>query len=145
MNVRWVKPFLVTLGWGVSNASITLSGMFQGILLPRGRGGLLGETQIGPVGPLVFYLAYFGISVVAGLALQEPGSTLFSYFVSYGGGAIITYWILTLPGTIGVFPVPEILVRVAIIFTFSALFPFPLIFGLLGTFLGLVLADHYFS
>ncbi len=142
-----LKPALVTLGWGTSLAAITLWAVFQGLLLPRVQGGLLPEVLESQTWRLAaYYAAIFGVSVLAAIILSDFGKALASFFASYGLGAVITYWVLALPG----FTSPgtdvafrELLVRAAIDFTFRAFFPFPLFLELMATTLGVALAERF--
>ncbi len=133
----------VVLGWGTAYASVTLGALFQGLFLPRIFGppssGMNGGNA---AGPLIFYFAIFGISILGGLVTEDTTMALASFFMSYLLGAALVYFVLALPGFVGAFPLAEALVETAIVFTFTALFPFPLIIGLFGTILGVALAER---
>jgi hypothetical protein len=136
---------LVTCGWGATLSAFTLGGIFQGQLLPsQPPGNLLPEViNAGPWGPGIFYSGVFAVSIVAAIILNEAGTAVVSFFVSYLLGSIITYLVLALPGFVGVFDLPEVLYRTAIVFTFSSSFPVPLLVELTGTLVGVWLSERF--
>lgn len=136
------RILLVILGWATSLAAITLVGIFNGLLLPKGLGGLLPDVLGGSeLGPLLLYLAMCGTSILASLLIRNLGVAFGSFLASYCGSGIITYFVLYLPALLGSYSSPEVLTEVSIRFTFFALFPFPLLAGLLGTILGGIIAE----
>jgi hypothetical protein len=48
-----------------------------------------------------------------------------------------------LPAFVGAFPFPEVLVQAAIVFTFTASFPFAIVVEILGTLLGTNLSERF--
>ena len=138
-----IKPLLVILGWGTSLASVTLWAIFSGLLLPRVHGGLLPTVQsLGPWGPAFYYLGFLGICILASIVLVNPATALVSYVLSYGLAGILIYVALALPAFLGIYQPTEILVRASINFTFTALFPFSLLAGFVGTVVGMFLAEY---
>jgi len=137
-----LRTILVILGWATSLAAITLVGIFNGLLLPKGLGGLLPQVLGGSIwGPWILYLAMLATSFLAAFLIENPGIAFGSFFVSFCLAGAITYLVLILPGLLGAFNSAGVLAEASIRFTFVALFPFPLIAGLLGTILGLGLAE----
>ena len=137
-----VRTLLVILGWATCLAAITLVGIFNGLLLPKGLGGLLPQVLGGSVwGPWILYVSMLATSLLAAFLIENPGIAFGSFFVSFCVAGAITYLVLILPGLLGAYNSSGILAEVSIRFTFVALFPFPLIAGLLGTILGLGLAE----
>jgi len=141
----WLKlrPLLIVIGWGTSIAATVLAGIFQGVLLPAGRGGLLVEVGTTAWEAPLFDLGVFGISVLAGVIIADFGVAVGSFFSSYALAAIQTYTILVLPGYTGGLPVPDALVAAAVVFTFTALFPVILMVGFAGTLLGSALSERF--
>jgi hypothetical protein len=137
-----LRTVLVILGWATCLAAITLVGIFNGILLPKGLGGLLPQVLGGSIwGLWIIYLAMLGTSLLAAFLIENPGTAFGSFFVSFCSSGAITYLVLILPGLLGAYGSSGVLAEASIRFTFVALFPFPLIAGLLGTILGLGLAE----
>lgn len=133
-NLRRIKPGLVVLGWGISIASLAMTGILQGIIIPH-------SAQYTPqggsvlLGVVLYYAGIFGISVIAGLMLADIGAAVLGFFAAYGIGIILTYFALDSPGLAGV--IPEAAAELpAIAFTFTALFPFALLLGLVGGLIG---------
>ncbi len=106
--------------------------------MPRGVGGLLPEGAGSALALPFFYLSFFAVCVVGSIVLKAPGTAFLSFLVSYGLAGVITYWVLVLPGVVGLYSSPDLLVAVVVIFTFTALFPFPLMAGLVGTLVGIL-------
>jgi hypothetical protein len=144
IDLRRTKPILVTLGWATTLSGFTLGGIFEGQLLPpQPPGNLLSEViNSNPLAPVIFYVGIFTVSILAAIVLDEAGITLASFFASYGLGAILTYVVLVLPGYVGLFSLPVVLSRTAIVFTFSTSFPIPLLVELTGTLLGIWLSEQ---
>jgi hypothetical protein len=94
-------------------------------------------------GPGIFYSGVFAVSLLAAILLNEAGTALVSFFASYLLGAIITYFVLALPGFVGTFDFPEVLSRTAIAFTFGTSFPMPLFVELTGTLVGVWLSERF--
>jgi len=139
-----IKPVLVSLGWGITISGITLAAIFQGFLVPQGLGNLLPEVAGGSqLGLVIFFASIFVVSSLASFVINDLGKAIFSFFASYGLAGVVTYFVLALPGFVGAYPAPEVLVRVAIIFTFTASFPIPLVVELVGTLTGSWLAERF--
>ncbi len=145
-----LKPLLVVLGWGTCLSAVTLWAIFHGLLLPRVQGGLLTEVQQTETWRLAFYYAtIFGASALSASIISELGTALLAFLASYGLGAVITYWVLALPGLTAAVSASdpafrELLVKAAVDFTFRAFFPFPLFLGILAVVLGAGLAEYLF-
>jgi hypothetical protein len=140
---RQLKLVCVILGWGTSLSALTLGAVFQGLLIPQGKGILLPEVMgASPFGLGIFYAGIFAVSVLAALVISDAGNALVSCLASYGLSAVLTYIILALPGFIGAFPFPEVLIQAAIVFTFTASFPFALLLEIIGTLLGTSLSER---
>ena len=138
------KPVFVSLGWGITIASITLAAIFQGFLVPQSLGKFLPEVSHGgQLGLAVFFASIFAVSIFASLVINDVGKALFAFFAAYALAGVVTYFVLALPGFVGAYPAPEVLVRVAIIFTFTASFPIPLVVELVGTMAGSFLAERF--
>lgn len=137
---------LVVLGWAAALDAFTLWTMFQGLLLPQNvnGGGLQPEVLAGnPTVLGIFYLGILGSSVLASLVLADLGSAILSFFASYSLAAILTFVTLILPDVTGIYNDPsQLLTGAAVGFTFTAYFPFPLLIELVGTLLGVGLAER---
>ncbi len=134
LRISRAKPGFVVLGWGVSIAGLALTAILQGITIPHSAKSypqagteLLGET--------LYYAGIFGVSILAGLLLANIATALLGFFASYGLGMLLTYLALILPGLAGIIPESGAEVS-AIVFTFTALFPFALLVGLVAGVLG---------
>ncbi len=122
-----VKFVLVVLGWGVSLASLALTGIIAGIIIPRAAA----KPNMPILGIALYYAGIFGVSLLAGLVLSNIGRSLFGVLVSNSLAASLTYLALIIPGLTGL--IPETLAEeLAIAFTFTAFFPIALFLGLLG-------------
>jgi len=133
-KLRWATPGLVVLGWGVSIASLALTAITQGILVPHAFEYVL-ESNIGALEVALYYAGIFGTSFLAGLVLARVAAALLAFFVSYVVGWLLAYLALSLPGLLGI--VPEgVAEETAIILTATALFPFALLVGMLGSLIG---------
>ncbi len=138
-TLRLVKPILVVLGWAVSTSAILLAAVFQGYLTPTASGPFAVGKQ--PFEVTYYYLALFGISILASLVMEDPGLSLLGFFASYAVGAVITFSVLSLPAFLRtvLFPESETVARIALTVTFLAFFPLAILIGLLGTFFGILL------
>jgi hypothetical protein len=142
------RPILVILGWGTCMAAITTGAIFQGLLTPRliGGGALLPETiQTAAWETYAYYLGIFAVSVLAAMTISDASKAFMSFFPAYILGAIITYEVLALPASIGVYQPPDPVEEYASTFTFTAFFPIPILLGLAGTVLGIALAERLVS
>ena len=140
-----VKPLLVVLGWGTTIASFVLGAIFQGLLIPQYEGGGDLQPEIigkGPWGLLIFYIAIFGVSVIASLVMADFARGLGGFFASYVIAAGLTYFIIALPGYVGAFKFPDVLATLAINWTFGAFFPLLFLVGFAATIVGSGLAEH---
>jgi hypothetical protein len=143
---RGFKIFLVVLGWSTSSAAFALATIFQGQLLPRNinGGGLYADVTNGdPLVLLLFYGGSFAISILAALVISDVGVSLASFFSSYIGTGLITYFVLGLPDLFGVYDPLGVIQGSAVTFTFTALFPLLLFVSLAGTVAGMALAERF--
>jgi hypothetical protein len=124
----------VILGWGTCIASLATTAIFQAIAVPRGGYYGFGSSII-VLGTVLYYASMFLVSFLAGFILENVGKALIGFFTSYMIGIILTFLALYLPALGGLLfePLAEI---TGITFTFTALFPFPLLAGLVGGLLG---------
>ena len=137
---RRVEPGLLVVAWGVSIAALTLAEIFQGHLIPqRYYGGATGQFFSVETG---FYLEVLAVSVLAGLVINDPPRAILSFFGSYVVSGIVIFVVLSLPAFVNN-ALPEIIFNAAIAFTFTSLFPIPLVIGLVGTILGVALSERY--
>jgi hypothetical protein len=140
-----VKPFLVVLGWGTTIASFVVGAMFQGLLIPQYAGGGDLQPEIigrGPGELIIFYILIFGLSMLASLVLADFAKGLGGFFASYVIAAGLTYFIIALPGYVGAFPLPDVLVTLAVNWTFAAFFPLLFLVGFAATIAGSALAER---
>jgi hypothetical protein len=126
----------VVLGWGVSLASLALTGIVEGVIIPR----VAVKPNMPVLGIALYYAGIFGVSLLAGLVLSNIARSLIGVFVSNTVAAALTYLALIIPGLTGVIP-ETIAEDLAITFTFTAFFPFGLFLGLLGGLLGAVFTE----
>jgi hypothetical protein len=128
------KSGLVVVGWGVSIASLALTGILQGIIIPHSV-QYVPQAGVGILGVALYYGGIFGLSLLAGWVLEDISKAVLGFFVSYGVGLLLTFLALTGPGLAGV--IPESIAELsAIVFAFTALFPLAFLAGLVGAVLG---------
>lgn len=128
------KSGLVVLGWGVSIASLALTGILQGIIIPHSA-QYVPQAGVGILGVALYYGGIFGLSILAGWVLADISKAVLGFFVSYGVGLFLTFLALVGPGLAGV--IPESVAELsAIVFAFTALFPLAFLAGLVGAVLG---------
>lgn len=137
---RRFRVLLMILGWSTTISGIILAAVFQGYLVPT----LHGPYAIGgqPIIVVIYYLGILAVSILAAVLIDDPGLSILGFFLAFPSAWVIAFIILSLPATLGVIPVGEILVTTAITVTFAAFFPFVLIAGLVGTFVGIVLSER---
>ena len=128
------KPVLVVLGWAVSIASLALTGILRGIIIPHSS-QYVPQAGSGILGVAVYYGGIFGLSILAGWLLADTSKAVVGFFVSYGVGMFLTFLALAMPGLAGVIP-GSIAELSAIVFAFTALFPLAFLAGLVGALLG---------
>jgi hypothetical protein len=133
-TLKRARTGFVILGWGTCIASLATTAIFQAIAVPRGGPYSFGNSTI-VLGTVLYYVSIFAVSFLAGFVLESLGKALIGFFASYTIGIILTFLVLYLPALGGLLfePVAEI---TGITFTFTALFPFPLLSGLVGGLLG---------
>lgn len=148
MNVRfsqWLRSAFVILGWSTSSAAFALGTIFQGQLLPRNinGGGLYSDVlNANPLWLWIFYIGNFAVCVVASMVISDVGKSMISFFISYAGAALITYFVLALPDYVGVYDPTQVLQETATVFTFTAFFPVLLLVNLSGTVAGMALGER---
>jgi len=138
--LRRFKLVFVVLSWATSLAAVTLFMIFNGQLLPRGLGGLIVNPS--PLWLGTFYMGNFAICALASMVIEDIPKALVSFFASYLGAALITAMVLALPDLLGVFSLSGALQQAAVIFTFDAFFPIPLLVNFAGLITGLYLAER---
>ncbi len=141
-----LRQLLVILGWGSSTASLTLATIFQGFLLPRNinGGGLLPEVvNASPLPLVIFYGGNFAICILAAMVISDLSATLAAFPASFVLAWIISFLVLALPDFLGMLPVQGLLQESAIIFLFTAFFPYLLIVNSAGTIIGVAMAERY--
>ncbi|HWY28002.1 MAG TPA: hypothetical protein VNW25_01960 [Candidatus Sulfotelmatobacter sp.] len=126
-----IKFVLVVLGWGVSLASLALTGIVSGVIIPRAAA----KPNMPISGIALYYAAIFGVSLLAGLVLSNIARSLIGSLASNSFAAALTYLALIIPGLTGIIP-ETIAEDLAITFTFTAFFPFAMFLGLIGGLLG---------
>ena len=136
------KSILVVAGWGISLAALTLGTIFQGLLLPNPTELLPASYGANPLWLWTFYLGSFGICVLAAMRISDFGESIVSIFFAYGLTIFITFGVLALPDFSGILQPPGILQQSAFLFTFNALFPFPLFVDFIGTIVGSALGER---
>jgi len=141
---RKLKSILVVVGWGTSLAALTLGTMFQGLLLPNPSEILPASYGANPLWLWLFYLGSFAVSALAAMLISDIGESIVSIFFAYGLTAFVTLVVLALPDFLGIVQPSGILQQSAILFTFNALFPFPLLVALVGTIVGSALGERLF-
>jgi hypothetical protein len=148
MNVRfspWLRAALVVLGWSTASAAFSLGTIFQGQLLPRNinGGGLYSDVlNANPLWLWLFYIGNFAVCVVASMVISEVGKAVISFFLSYTGAALITYFVLALPDYVGIYDPTQVLQESATVFVFTAFFPLLLLVNLSGTVAGIALGER---
>ncbi len=149
MNVRfpdWLRAAFVALGWSTGSAACALGTIFQGQLLPKNINGGALYSEVINANPLwiwLFYVGNFAICVVASMVISDVSKAMISFFLSYSGAALITYFVLALPDYAGVYDPTQVLQESATIFTFTAFFPLLLLVNLAGTVVGIVLGERF--
>jgi hypothetical protein len=133
-----MRPVAIVLGWGTFMTGVILGGIFNGFLVPGVFRPAVPEDPIILAG---IYVPIFGICFLGALITEEASTALVSFFAAYALTIVLTYALLGLPGFLNQVPISEFIIRVAIVFTFAALFPVALIVGLAATVLGIALAD----
>lgn len=135
-----LKVLLVILGWAVSLAAFTLQAIFQGQLLPVSafaQGGNISSPYVVDL----FYGGIFATSVLAAMILDDAGKAIVSLLASYLLADVIVYLVIALPGLLGIF-FPEVLSKTGISFAFAASFPLGLLLEMVGTLVGITLAER---
>ena len=97
-----------------------------------------------PFGKVFFFLAIIGIAILASFLIESGTEALVSFLFSYTLSMVIVYFVLILPGLVGSFQGnSDSLLTLGILFTFLVFFPIPLVLGLLGTLVGVSLAERF--
>ena len=124
------------MGWGVSLASLALTGIVEDVVIPRAAV----KPNMPVLGIALYYLAVFGVSLLAGSVLSNIVRSLIGVFVANGIAIALTYLALIIPGLTGVIS-ETIAENLAITLTFTAFFPFAVFLGMLGGLLGAVFTE----
>ena len=129
---------LIILGWATSIAALTLWAIFLGYLLPKNvtGGGFLSAVVNASIVPItIFFLGSFGICAFAAVVISDTQRTILSFFPSFVGAWIITYFVLILPDLMGC--CLGTLELSAVSFTLVAFFPYVFFVDLMGTLVGM--------
>lgn len=126
-----VRLGLVVLAWGVSLASLALTGIVEGVVIPRAAV----KPNMSVLGIALYYAGVFGVSLLAGLVLSNIARSLIGVFAANSVAFVLTFFALIIPGLTGIIP-ETIAENLAIVFTFTAFFPFAIFLGLLGGLIG---------
>lgn len=111
--------------------------------MPTTGGGLLPEVYgANPFGLWIFYLGSLGISAVSAMAIYDAGPAIVGFFAAYGVSAFLTFLVLALPEILGIVQTNGVLQQVAILHTFSAIFPLALIVDLVGALIGVAVGER---
>lgn len=140
-----IRPVWVVLGWSTVITSFVIAAMLRGLLLPQLEGGGDLQTDVVNGGPwelALFYVGIFIVSLLAALVLADISRGIIAYFASYVFAAILTYFVLVLPDSLGSFPIPDALIGVSVKFTFDAFFPVLFLVGFIATIFGSALAER---
>src|SRR5712691_283827 len=139
--IHRARPGLVILAWGVSISSFALAAILQGLLVPSRYYGAYTGAPV-PLGIILFYIGIIGVSILASIVLDDAATAVLGLFASYVLAIMLTYLALSLPTLEGAYP-PAALTQAAIVFTFTALFPFPILALILGTLVGVALSERF--
>lgn len=117
---------LVTLGWAIAVASISVQALYVRPILTQHEIVLL-----------------FVVSVVAGMILVDLEILVSSFFVAFGLAFSLAYFCLVLPSLLGIAgPAGEVLYSGAVVLIFRAVFPAPFFVILIGGFFGSFLGER---
>ncbi|OLD13346.1 MAG: hypothetical protein AUI93_01240 [Crenarchaeota archaeon 13_1_40CM_3_52_10] len=144
--MSWVKTIgisigrkgsaLVILGWGVTLASLAVTAIVYGIVIPRAA-----EKPNMPIqGVALYYAGMFVVSLLAGMILASVPRSLIGAFVSQTIAASLTYIALILPGLTGILDQTTV-ENLAVDFVFTAFFPLGMFLGLFGGLIGAVFTE----
>jgi hypothetical protein len=129
------RSLFVVLGWGLSLTSLTLAAITSAVLVPHA-----GVESFQLLGVVLYYAGVFAISLLSGLLLRSLTVAVPGTFVAYMLGLVLTGLVLDLPGIVGILP-EGIAENSALVFTFTALFPFPLLVALVAGVLGAAITE----
>ena len=124
------RPTLIILGWGTSLASIAVTGINSTVVVPHAGVAYNIDLLL-----TLYYGSIFGLSFFCGYLLRSLTLALIGFFCAYVLGLMITGIVVDLPGLVGLLP-ENLTELTAAIFTFTALFPFGLLLGLVGATVG---------
>ena len=147
--IEYDRAILVALGWGTCLGATTLWAIFQGLLLPFGPDYNVPvptslQYHIGPLsGISIFYLMFLGACLLSAFAIGDFGKSLLAFMAAYVLGAVITFEVLSLPGSSSSDALfNSALANSTISWTFTALFPVPLFVGIFGTVAGAAIEER---
>lgn len=135
--MKKIRSALITLGWGISIATLTLQAFYGG--------HSYSIEYLNTYGPAVTFAdmaLFFPLSILLGLIAPDLDLVIKIFFWAIGLSIILTYLCLTLPSYLGVVGPPilqQILSQGAIVYIFRSMVPVSiicLIGSLLGAFLG---------
>lgn|GEM_PF-4730547 len=138
------KPLLVVVGWTTCLATLTISIMFQGLLLPNASE--LSPETFGSSSLLfwLFYIGSFAICVLAAMVIFDFGQSIISLFFAFLLNALIILVVLVLPDLLGIVQPSGVLLQPSVTFVFDALIPVSLFVDLAGTIAGSAIAERLF-
>lgn len=134
---KTIRNALITLGWGISVAALTLQAFYSG--------HSYSPEYLNTYGPALTFLdmaLFFPLSILPSLILSDLDLVVKMYFWSLGLSVVLIYLCITLPGYLGVITVPylqQLLSQGAVVFIFRSMIPTSiicLIGSLFGAFLG---------
>lgn len=124
------------MGWGVTLGSLALTGIVDGVVIPRAAV----NPKESVLGIALYYLAVFGMSLLAGVVLSNVARSLIGVFAANSIAISLTFLALMTPGLTGVIS-ETVAENLAITLTLWAFFPFPPFLGLVGALLGAVFTE----
>ena len=138
------KPVLVVVGWATSLATLTISIIFQGLLLPNAYE--LSPESFGSSSLLfwIFYLGSFAICVLASMVIFDFAQSVVSFFFAFLLNALIIFFVLVLPDLLGIVQPQGTLQEPSVTFVFDALIPVSLFVDLAGTIAGSAISERLF-
>jgi len=121
-----LEGLLVTLGWGLVLAAVSLHTLYV-------------EPVLSSMDVLILFL----VSLIAGALLKEIETFVVGFVLALGSSVLLMLFCLSLPGIFGVTgEVTSMLYDVAIVTVARSIFPAPFVAILLGGFFGNMLGER---